>query len=180
MPSGLTFDLSIDPDPRFVSSVRRFVEEAFERLLPDPDAAFRVSLTAHELLDNAVKHGSAGRALLRFSARLGGEHALVNLSLINETTLFHIERLRTWLAAIGSAQNPVDHYQKLLGEYQSRTGPRRGYDRDQGRGSGDPGLGLARIAAEAQMMLGLEVKESTVAILASSRAPTPPDPERTP
>ena len=46
MSSGLAFDLSIDPNPRFVSTVRRFVEEAFDRLLPDPDAVFRVSMTA--------------------------------------------------------------------------------------------------------------------------------------
>jgi len=164
MPSGLTFDLSIDPHPRFVSGVRRFVEEAFERLIPDPEAAFRVSMAAHELLENATKYASGGRALLRFSLRPGGEHAMVNLSLINETTARHIERLRERLTAIGSAQNPLDHYQKLI---------REGRHNRQ-----ESGLGLARIAAEAEMMLGLEVKDATVAILASTRAPTQPRLER--
>ena len=156
MSSGLSFDLSIDPNPRFVSTVRRFVEEAFDRLIPDPDATFRVSMTAHELLENAAKYSLSGRALLRFSARIEGEQALVNLSLINETTPAHIERLRARIEAICSAPDPFAHYQKVM--------------RDSSRVADESGLGLARIAAEAEMMLGLEVKGSTVAIMASTRA----------
>jgi hypothetical protein len=155
MSAGLSFDLSIDPNPRFVSTVRRFVEEAFERLIPDPDATFRVSMTAHELLENAAKYSLSGRALLRFSARLEGEQALVNLSLINETTPAHIERLQARIEAICGAADPFQHYQKIM--------------RESSRKVDESGLGLARIAAEAEMMLGLEVKGSTVAIMASTR-----------
>ena len=54
------FDLSIDPNPRFVSTVRRFVEEAFDRLSCEPDAVFRVAMTAHELLENAAKYSLTG------------------------------------------------------------------------------------------------------------------------
>ena len=155
MSPGLAFDLSIDPDPRFVSTVRRFVEDAFERLTPDPDAVFRVAMTAHELLENAAKYALSGRALLRFATRLEGAHALVNLSLINETTPEHIERLKGRIQAIGSAADPFAHYQQAM--------------RDSARRTDESGLGLARIAAEAEMMLGLEVKGTTVAIMASTR-----------
>lgn len=156
MTSGLAFDLSIDPNPRFVSTVRRFVEEAFDRLLPDPDAVFRVSMTAHELLENAAKYSLSGRALLRFSTRIEGEQALVNLSLINETTPAHIDRLRRRIDAICRAPDPFAHYQQVM--------------RDSSRLTDESGLGLARIAAEAEMLLGLEVNGTTVAIMASTRA----------
>ena len=157
METGLSFDLSLDPNPRFVSIVRRFVEEALERLIPDPDAVFRVSMAAHELLENAAKYATANRALLRFSIRLDGNHALINLSLINDTTDPHIDRLRQRVQAIGSAPDTFVHYQDLM--------------RATSRVAGESGLGLARIAAEAEMVLGLEVKGKTVAIMASTRAP---------
>lgn len=157
--SGLSFDLSIDPNVRFVATVRRFVEGALERLLVDSDGVFRVAMTAHELLDNAGKHSVAGSVLLRFSARFEPEVALVNLSVINEATPSHIERLRERITSIGSAPSAFLHYQKLLRESASRTS--------------NDGLGLARIAAEAEIMLGLEIKGSTVAVMASTRAAAP-------
>jgi hypothetical protein len=158
MASGLNFDLSIDPNPRFVSTVRRFVEEAFERLLPDPEAVFRVSMTAHELLENATKYALGSRALLRFATRVEGDTAHISLSLINETTPAHIERLRGRIDAISRCKDPFAHYQQLM--------------RDTCRVVNESGLGLARIAAEAEMALGLEVKGSTVAIMATTRAST--------
>ena len=68
--AALSFDLSIDPNVRFVSTVRRFIEAALERLLPDPDTMFRVAMTAQELLENAGKYCAAGSVQLRFSARV--------------------------------------------------------------------------------------------------------------
>jgi two-component sensor histidine kinase len=158
MGPGLNFDLSIDPNPRFVSTVRRFVEEAFERLLPDPDAVFRISMTAHELLENATKYSLGSRALLRFATRVEGDTAHVTLSLINETSPPHIERLRRRIDAIACTEDAMAHYQQLM--------------RETSRVVDESGLGLARIAAEAEMKLGLEVKGSTVAIIASTRAST--------
>jgi hypothetical protein len=155
METGLSFDLSLDPNPRFVSIVRRFVEEVFERLIPDPEAVFRVSMSAHELLENAAKYATGSRALLRFSTRLEGEHAVVNLSLINDTSAGHIDQLRQRVQAIVNAPDSFVHYQQLM------LAP--------SRAPGESGLGLARIAAEAEMQLGLEVKENTVAIMASAR-----------
>ncbi len=155
METGLSFDLSLDPNPRFVSIVRRFVEEVFERLIPDPEAVFRVSMSAHELLENAAKYATGGRALLRFSTRLEGEYAVVNLSLINDTSPGHIDQLRQRVQAIVNAPDAFVHYQHLM------LAP--------SRSPSESGLGLARIAAEAEMQLGLEVKENTVAIMASGK-----------
>ena len=84
--AALSFDLCIDPNVRFVSTVRRFIEAALERVLPDPDTVFRVVMTTQELLENAGKYCAAGSVQLRFSARLEGEQALINLSLANQAT----------------------------------------------------------------------------------------------
>jgi two-component sensor histidine kinase len=152
----MDFDLSIDPNPRFVSVVRRFVEETLERVVCDPETVFRVAMTAHELLENASKYSSGAKSLLRVSLkRSDAESGNVSLCLINETTPAHIGRLRERIDAINAARDPFELYQQMM--------------RDSSRLTDESGLGLARISAEAEMSLGLEVKGSTVAIVASAR-----------
>ena len=161
----LGFDLSIDPNPRFVSIVRRFVEDAFERLLRDREAVFRVAMSAHELLENAAKYAIGGKALLRVSFRRIddaadpriGDGAEVSLYLANETTPKHIGRLRDRVSAIVSAPDAFAHYQSLM--------------RQSARATDESGLGLARIRAEGEMDLSLEVKGSSVALVAMLRLP---------
>jgi hypothetical protein len=157
MSSGLSFDLCIDPNVRFVSTVRRFVEASLERMLPDPDTVFRVAVTAQELLENAGKYCATGSVQLTFSARVEGAQAVIDLALANEATPGHIVRLAERIAAIKAASDPLAHYQKLL--------------REPARARGESGLGLARIAAEAEMHLGLQITGSTVAIKATTIAP---------
>ena len=62
-------------------------------------------------------------------------------------------------SSIAIASDAFAHYKKLM-VASSRV-------------MGESGLGLARIAAEAEMSLGLEVKENTVAIMASTRVDLP-------
>jgi hypothetical protein len=155
VPQELGFDLSIDPNPRFVSVVRRFVEATFERLLEDPEVVYRVAMTAHELIENAAKYSLGSKALLRVSFQREGEAALVSLYLANETTANHIDRLRERVAAIANAPDPFLHYQRLM--------------RLTARTSDESGLGLARIRAEAEMSLSLDIRGSTVGLLATAR-----------
>jgi two-component sensor histidine kinase len=150
------FDLRIDPNPRFVSIVRRFVEAAFDRLLCDPEAVFRVAMCAHELLENAAKYSIGSKSLLRVSfRRTDDETAEVTLQLSNETTPEHIERLRQRVQAIASAADPQGHYYLLM--------------RQTARTLDESGLGLARIRAEGDMDLALEVRGNTVDLLANAR-----------
>jgi hypothetical protein len=150
------FDLSIDPNPRFVSVVRRFVEASCERLLCDPEAVFRVSMSAHELMENAAKYAIGSKSLLRVSFKRDDHgDAQVALYLSNETTPEHIERLRERVTAIISAPDPFDYYQKLM--------------RQNARVTYESGLGLARIRAEGHMVLDLEVRGNSVAIIANTR-----------
>jgi hypothetical protein len=153
MSPGLSFALSIDPNVRFVSTVRRFVEASLERMVPDPDTIFRVAVTAQELLENAGKYCAAGDVRLRFSARVEGTSTIIDLALANESTPGHISRLSEQIAAIAAASDPLSHYQRLLREPACAR---------------EMGLGLARIAAEAEMHLDLEITGSTVAVTATT------------
>ncbi len=154
MTKDLSFDLSIDPNPRFVSVVRRFVEDAFEKMVDDPETVCRISMSAHELMENATKYSLGGKALLRVSLRREEGDALVSLCLVNDTTAAHIERLRERVAVLARA-DPFEHYQTLM--------------RQNCRKADESGLGLARICAEGDMTLGLDVNGTTVAIVASAR-----------
>ena len=148
------FDLSIDPNPRFVTVVRRFVETAFDRLLADPEIVFRVSMSAHELLENGAKYSFGSKVLLRVSFQRRDHGAVVCLGLVNETTPEHIARLSEGIKAISTASDPDEHYTALM--------------KKNARLTNESGLGLARIRAEGEMELGLDVNGSTVSIHAST------------
>jgi hypothetical protein len=156
VPQELGFDLSIDPNPRFVSVVRRFVEAIFDRLLGDPDVVFRVAMTAHELIENAAKYSLGSKALLRVSFQREDNDATITLYLANETTVDHIERLRERINALSGAPDPFAYYQRLMRQTARST-------------SDESGLGLARIRAEGEMSLCLDVRGTTVGLLASTR-----------
>jgi hypothetical protein len=152
--SALNFELSLEPNPRMVSIVRRFVEETFEKLIGDPEAIFRVSMTAHELLENGAKYAVGKRAVLRvkLEERSGGASACIAIT--NETTPEHVERLKVRVAEISRAEDPFALYQSLM--------------RRSSKLRDESGLGLARIRAEGEMQLGLEVDGNTVTILATA------------
>ncbi len=161
--SGLNFELSLDPNPRMVSIVRRFVEDTFEKLVGDPDAIFRISMAAHELLENGAKYAVGRRAVLRVVLEERETGASAQIAITNETTKDHVERLRARVAEIAAAEEPFALYQTLM----KRTSKIRD----------ESGLGLARIRAEGEMALGLEVVGNTVTIVASAQVPgRPPTP----
>ncbi len=134
-----------------VSIVRRFVEESFEKLVGDPDAVFRVSLAVHELLENAAKYSVGNKTGLSVYCESTGHAASVTLT--NQTTPEHIERLRACIAEIQDSAEPSLLYQTLM---------RRTFGIQE-----ESGLGLARIRAEGELDLSLEIEGSTVTIVAS-------------
>jgi two-component sensor histidine kinase len=134
-----------------VSIVRRFVEESFEKMVGDPDAVFRVSLAVHELLENAAKYAIGDKTGLFVHFDANGPAASIRLT--NQTTPQHIERLRECISEIQASEEPFAHYQKLM---------RRTYGIQE-----ESGLGLARIRAEGELNLSLEIDGSMVTIVAS-------------
>jgi two-component sensor histidine kinase len=148
---ALSFGLQIQPQPRMASIVRRFVEESFEGLAGDPDTMFRVSLAVHELLENAAKYSVGDKTGLSVYFESAGHAASVTLT--NRTTPEHIERLRACIKEIQDSPEPFLLYQTLM---------RRTFGVQE-----ESGLGLARIRAEGELDLSLEIEGSTVTIVAS-------------
>ncbi len=149
--TSLSFGLQLRPQSRMVSIVRRFVEESFEKVVGDPHAVFRVSLAVHELLENAAKYAVGDRTGLSVHFEARGERASIKLT--NQTTPEHIERLRICIAEIQASSEPILLYQKMM----RRTCGIQA----------ESGLGLARIRAEGELDLSLEIDGDTVTIEAS-------------
>lgn len=151
---SLRFELSLEVNPRLVSVTRRFVEEALERAVDDPDITARLSMAAHELLENAAKYAVDRRGLLKVvvEPRNGGARAVVQLT--NVTTPAHVERLKNSFAEMSSSDDAFTLYAELM--------KRNARDRDVS------GLGLARIWAEGEMNLALETRDENVTIMASA------------
>lgn len=151
-PAILNFGLQLQPQPRMVSVVRRFVEESFEKMVGDADAVHRVSLAVHELLENAAKYAVGDQTGLTVHFDAQGPTASIKLT--NQTTPEHIARLRACIDAIQAAAEPFVHYRNLMRSTCSMDA--------------ESGLGLARIRAEGELNLSLEIRGNTVTIIASS------------
>jgi anti-sigma regulatory factor (Ser/Thr protein kinase) len=153
MPDGsiLSFGMHLQPQPRMVSIVRRFVEESFEKLVGSPFAVHRVSLAVHELLENAAKYATSSNTELAVRCDLDGAAATIRVT--NQAAPAHIDRLRTCVADIQAAPEPFAHYQNLM---------RRTVTLED-----ESGLGLARIRAEGELHLDLQIEGNVVTIVAS-------------
>ena len=136
-------DLSIWRDMNMVSVIRRFVEEVYEQVFDDIDTVSRITLAAHELLENAVKYSADGPARIRVSLARGEETDRVAISVSNRADPRNLAALRALFNEMQQVSDPLVHYQTLL---------RRNYRRKDGSG-----LGLARVQAEGEMALTLEI-----------------------
>ena len=135
-------DLCIWRDMNMVSVIRRFVEEVYEQVFDDLDTVSRITLAAHELLENAVKYSTDGPARIRVSLARGEESDRVAISVSNRADQGNLAALKALFNEM-QVSDPLVHYQTLL---------RRNYRRKDGSG-----LGLARVQAEGEMVLTLEI-----------------------
>src|SRR5947209_19938449 len=62
----LQLELHLDSNPRLVSVVRRFIEEALEKVVDDDeDLVGRLSMAAHELVENGIKYAMCDPTIMR-------------------------------------------------------------------------------------------------------------------
>ena len=144
------------PHASLVSSARRFLEDLYGRWLVDPHDAYRVAMTAHELIENLVKYSSDTKSLVEVDVRQQGDQSVVSVRTKNRAAPEQVEELRRSLERVSQAPDPVAVYDELV-----RTSPER-------QGSG---LGFARIRAEAEMNLDYSVSDGEVTIVAESMMP---------
>jgi hypothetical protein len=151
MASGTAyFELSFCPSLALVSTVRRFVATFYENVLTDPDVTSRVALAAHELLENAVKYSIDGETNVRVDVSPTETARVLHVCIRtrNKSTPENIALLEASFAEMKDAPDPLLFYTQLMSK--------------KARSSQGGGLGLGRIAAEAEMSLAMAVVEDGV------------------
>ena len=132
-------ELSFSPSLEFVTLVRRLVAAVSEQVLTDPDLISRIGLATHELLENAVKYSTDGETTIYLEVAGAAEPQTVTVRTRNRGSVEHASSLARNIDEIGAAGDPTKFFQQLM---------------QRAVRSGKPGgLGLGRIAAEAEMTL---------------------------
>jgi len=149
------FHVSFRPNVRLVSTVRRFTEEFYQRMLGDQEISERVALATHELLENAVAYADDDETGVR--VELDGDDLIVKTW--NTTSPAHIEHLKATIDEMNAAADAEAYYQVMMKKTAFRTD-----------GSG---LGLARIRAEADMTITYEVTTDQKRVCIEARAKVP-------
>lgn len=145
------FHLVFRPNIKLVSTVRRFTADFYRRVLVDQELSSRLALATHELLENAVAYAIDAESAIRIE--IDGD--MLTVTTWNRSTYERISGLRALLDDIAAAPDPEAFYQQLLLKSVTRTD-----------GSG---LGLARVRAEAEMLINYEIDKDRVSIKATTK-----------
>jgi anti-sigma regulatory factor (Ser/Thr protein kinase) len=156
MEEGLFVEMRFNANPRLVSPMRRFVEEALEKVVNDLSLVSRVATAAHELLENASKYSRDSKATLCLSMTAGPERRLC-LRLENTTGPEHADRLKQSVSEIDNCGDLMTYYLALM--------------RRNARLAARGGLGLARIRVECEMQLALTIDQGRATITAETAVP---------
>lgn len=139
-----------------VSAIREFLEHylaTVPALGSDADLVSRLGVAAHELLENAAKYSEEQVATLRLGLAGGPPNSVAWVEVGNLGRQEHIDDLRMTVDELMDEASAVEMYQ---------------VDMICSALKGDAsGLGLARIRAELEMRVDLEVTGRTVKIVAS-------------
>jgi hypothetical protein len=128
-----------------VPDVRRFVENVHHRFVGSDDLS-RVAMTAHELLENAVKYSTDGAARLRIEIADG----TIRIITRNRARPGDVEVLSAFWKKLEAAPSPMNLYLDLMRSPTPTVG----------------GLGLGRIAAEGEMDIALSLDGDYVQVTA--------------
>lgn len=120
----------------------------------DEDAASRVRLAAHELLENIAKYSAEQACELRFALRRGGDGRMfASVETRNVPRAENRQDAARRLAALCSAADPRAHYDAVIAH--------------SAREPAGSGLGLARIHAETEYRISHRFEDDALVIVAS-------------
>lgn len=148
-PKVPSFELRFRPSVDLITIVRRFVADFYLEVMEDHDVASRLALATHELLENAAKYSIDGAAALYVQVDLGKR--TVDVKTTNRATPEQRALLRACFDEISAAPDAGALYAQML----KRTAALE---------TGSGGLGLARVWAESEMSIRLEVDGDQVEI----------------
>lgn len=157
---NLYLEMHFSPTIEIISLVRQFVSSFYERSLVDPETTSRVALATHELLENACKYSIDGETKIRIE--LGAGRSTIRIRLTNRASQEHIASLQEQFAMMNQFPDPADYYRRMMVAAVRRND-----------GSG---LGLARLRAEADMVLAMEVDGDRLSIVADTTLAAGPPP----
>jgi two-component sensor histidine kinase len=132
-----------------ITLVRRFVADFYLKVMNDEDAASRLALATHELLENAAKYSIDGAAALY--VEVDTRSGRVDVRTTNRASPTQLALLRKCFDEIAAAPDAAERYAQTL----RRTAL---------LATGSGGLGLARIWAESEMTMRLVVDGDKVQI----------------
>lgn len=150
---GILVDIMFANAWSHVAHVRRMVDALVQSTCQDADHTWRISLSAHELMENAVKFG---RGMTRLRVYVDGETGqTTRVEVSNESTPEDHEHVARILAMLRQTRPDLAaaRYRELMVETAAKE-----------RGSG---LGLPRIAFEARMLLECSMADGRLAVCAS-------------
>ncbi len=123
------------------------------------DEAYALSMVAQELLENAVKYGAAGAAVIRLRVRVGERDVTVEV----ESRVAEEKGLATFGDALERLKAAPDPYQAYVERLRAAA--------VRGDAGGASELGLARIAYEGRCALDFRVDAGILAVSAVYRRP---------
>jgi hypothetical protein len=151
---GARFELHFDPSARLINEVYGFIASFYQRVLGDGGGAGsgRIAMVTHELLENTVKYSLDGQTALAIAVIPTDDGRRLHVEIRNRAAPGHLARVRRFFAELRAAPDAFHYFQALM---------HHGSPSDDGAG-----LGLARIAAEGEMMLDYEIVGDQLAIVA--------------
>ncbi len=138
------------PHADHVGHVARFVTDLCRTFVTDEDALSRLQLAAYELMENVVKYTSVGDGEFQLELSSNDTGCRVFLQTQNRANSEHRRDLEQRMSALSAADDPVTHY-----DAEIAASARRPF------GSG---LGLVRIRAEGEMIMGCRVDGEQVVV----------------
>jgi len=150
------FEMSFYPNVELVSTVRRFVLNAYQRLFLDPEIADQVALATHELLENAVKYSQDDVTHFRVDVVRHQDRGEVIITTKNRANADDVRNLEQNITELRGSDDPFAFYQQKMREAARRE---------------HSGLGLARVRAEAEMEMTCEMSGELVVIHARGTYP---------
>jgi hypothetical protein len=141
------------PPEGMVTPLCQSLSELCRPLLGDEDAAARLRLCAHELLENVVKYSGPGACAFLFELHHAGGALQAVIRTRNVPEPARRSDAEERLTALTAARDPLEHYDSIIAD-----------SAQQPAGSG---LGLARIHAETEYRLAYCVEGEDLVITAT-------------
>lgn len=140
-------ELSFSPNADLIPTVRRFIQDFYQRVLENADITSHVVIATHELLENAVKYSSDQQSSIRVSVRRQDGDVGVVIETTNRASADNVKEVQALLDEMKSGDDRATFYRKVMKRSAKRT-----------TGSG---LGIARLYAESEMSIEIRLDEAT-------------------